>query len=179
MSVFTYTRPGENTIPKLTNPPTSIPSNSMATVHALPYNTVIWQGKVTRSLSLDLDPGYYSITIHNGEDDPTGKFCYAWSEFFYHDITPEKWKILRRLRPRMAKGMLGTDGASWKCGYPGCREVTQTLTAAALHEFIHFGVNPLEDGPEDIKRAESAALESAKKIQPNRPPVRPPFSPRG
>lgn len=151
MSVFTYKVPSDKVIPKsLHKEITSIPANSRVTIHALPTNSIVWQGKASRSVSVDLDPGYYSITVVSNEDDPTGHHCVSWGDFFYHECTPEQFKILARLRPRMARGVLGSDGATWRCGYLGCRQTFNNVTAIARHEYLHFGVDPLQDGAFDL-----------------------------
>lgn len=112
--------------------------------------TLIKEGKCTKSLSQDLDPGKYVVVMkHTHVNDPHTTDFYWYNEFLV-DVDEEEWKQLRSMRPKLATTIQSIDGPRWTCPITGCQESTMTPFAMVSHEASHQGYN-LED-KDDLKR---------------------------
>jgi len=104
---------------------------------------LIYTGKVSDSLSIDLDPGkyVYSITKLLPEGEPDN-CCYVGS--FMHEIDAKTWKLLQFMQPSMVRAIHTTDGVRWNCQFPGCRRESTSAVGALIHEVSHFGLTKEE-----------------------------------
>ena len=118
---------------------------------ALPENKVVAEGTASKSISADLDPGYYRIvvaqTVASGGNVGLSRGSASrmkWRKDFYHQITAEQHAHIRSASLRFTKGMLGTEGMRYLCQLPGCETELTSRTAAILHEAEHSGVDLLK-----------------------------------
>lgn len=150
-----------------------IPRGSTVTIYSHPDNKQIIQfGKVAKTVSTELDPGFYSYTV-SGPYQPEYKAIKTYSDTFIHDLTIEQAKKIRGIRPKLAKSMMVTDrgdgqmGSVWRCGIVGCDAEFTAPIAAALHEYEHYGVDPFAAEPDDLSVAdEKLAAAKAKQEAP-------------
>ncbi len=100
----------------------------------------VFVGKVSSSLSIDLDPGkyVYSVTKLLPEGEPDN-CCYVGE--FYEGVTPDQWKSLQYMNPRMVRVMHTSEGVRWDCQFPACRVNTTSAIGALMHEIEHFGIS--------------------------------------
>lgn len=149
-----------------------IPRKSTVRVETLPKRHVIFNGVVSKSIALDLDPGRYVYSVTKLIGDKT---MINYIGEFYHEIEPAAWEKLKLLEPQMCKPMHTSEGLRWRCTFPRCREEEFTSgVSALLHEISHFGIpqeqflkNPdlsvlfdgqarVEEYVEDLKKQEKA-----------------------
>jgi len=101
---------------------------------------LIYTGKVSDSLSIDLDPGkyVYSVTklLPAGEPD---NCCYVGS--FMHEVDEKTWKLIQFMQPTMVRALHTTDGVRWNCLFPACKRESTSSLGALLHEVGHFGMS--------------------------------------
>lgn len=146
---------------------TGIPRGSRITIVALPGRQEIVSGlEVFREYSPTLDPGAYAYTIVRDVDPPQCTTIQRWTGEFFAHLTPHQFERLQYLRPKMAKGILTTDGARWVCGFMGCAQRFTSLTQIIQHEGEHFGRDLLNEPDETFdmtaEEIEAAGLEHAK-----------------
>lgn len=126
-----------------------IPKNSDCVVTSMPEGHVVWKGKATKSISLDLDPGHYACKIFNSEHGQPGV---NFAVHFYVDVDEREWSILRSMTPKMVKGMQTTEGVRYACQFTGCLETFTSIMAGLLHETeIHQGEDLLQKVRAQVK----------------------------
>lgn len=121
-----------------------IPRKSSVRVESLPGRSVVFNGTVSKSIALDLDPGKYIYSVTK-LISPPGKAgrgqIINYSGEFFHEVEPEAWAKLQAMSPQMCRVMQTSDGPRWRCSFPRCREEEFTSAMAALlHEVGHFGI---------------------------------------
>lgn len=138
---------------------TDVPRHSAITISALPGRRTVIKTVASGSFTpADLDPGKYVYTIcqHNYQGNPH-RVKQEKGEFLV-DVTEEQFARLVHIKPRLAKGLMTTDGARWSCGFVGCEEKFSSPIAAVQHEGEHFGVDLIHET--DDKKID-AAMHSA------------------
>jgi len=117
-----------------------IPRNSNVYIASLPHRNVVFDGRASRSASVDLDPGKYVVRVHWASDNDGRSNVMNWQWEFYVGMTEETWKRHVGKRPRFSKAVQGTEGPRWRCGFMGCEEEFQTMIGMVEHEYLHYGV---------------------------------------
>lgn len=129
-----------------------LPRQTRVRIVTWPDGLRTWKGVVSRSASVDLDPGAYSVVRAKSTKTSTGKFvCFKEvSSPVYHDITKEELAKLESREISHVKGTVTTGGNRWRCTYPGCDVTDLThVNAAKLHVLEdHFGETPLRQEPD-------------------------------
>lgn len=126
-----------------------IPEDSDVRIEALPGRHVVFEGKVTDSISRNYQPGKYVYVmekfLHAREEGVPGRSICTGGEFLV-DVSEEQWAELRSAKPKMVKAIQTTDGPRLVCTAPGCSRKSETRLSAFLHEAkTHFGIDPLLD----------------------------------
>lgn len=117
-----------------------IPRKSRVRLVALPKRSLVFSGVVSKSLSIDLDPGRYAYTVmkHLGN-----RKVIRYTEEFMHEVTAEAWSKLKDMHPSMCKVMNTGGGPRYRCTFGGCQEDEfTTALSALLHEVSHSGISP-------------------------------------
>ena len=145
-----------------------IPEDSDVRIEALPGRHVIFEGKVTDSISRNYQPGKYVYVMEKflapREEGVPGRSICTGGEFLV-DVTEEQWAELRSAKPKMVRAIQTTDGAKLQCVAPGCSKKSETRLAAFLHEAKeHFGVDPLAE-PQRAVEVELRAATAKKQIE--------------
>jgi len=117
-----------------------IPRNSRLYIASLPHRNVVFDGRASRSASVDLDPGKYVARIHWSTDNDGRSNTMTWQFEFFVGMTEKVWKEHVGKRPRFSKAIQGTEGPRWSCGFMGCEEEFQTQIGMVEHEYLHYGV---------------------------------------
>ena len=126
-----------------------IPEDTDVRIEALPGRHVIYEGKVTDSISRNYSPGKYVYVMEKflapREEGVPGRSLCTGGEFLI-DVNEEQWAELRSAKPKMVKSTQTTDGPRLQCIAPGCSKKSETRLAAFLHEAqAHFGIDPLKE----------------------------------
>ena len=137
-----------------------IPEDTDVRIEALPSRHVVFEGKVTDSISRNFQPGKYVYVMEKfiapREDNVPGRSICTGGEFLV-DVTEEQWLNLWGAKPKMVTAIQTTEGPRMMCTAPGCGKRSETRLAAFLHEAkAHFGINPLKD-PHKAVEVEMAA----------------------
>jgi hypothetical protein len=145
-----------------------IPEDSDVRIEALPGRHVIFEGKVTDSISRNYQPGKYVYVMEKflapREEGVPGRSICTGGEFLI-DVTEEQWAELRAAKPKMVKSIQTTDGPRLMCTAPGCTKKAETRLAAFLHEAKeHFGVDPIKE-PQKAVEVELRATATKKQIE--------------
>ena len=145
-----------------------IPEDSDVRIEALPGRHVIFEGKVTDSISRNYQPGKYVYVMEKfiapREEGVPGRSICTGGEFLV-DVTEEQWAELRAAKPKMVRSIQTTDGVRLQCSAPGCTKRSETRLAAFLHEAkAHFGVDPLLE-PQRAVEVELRATSTKKQIE--------------
>lgn len=161
-----------------------LPRKTRVRIVTHPNGLRIWKGVVSRSATVDLDPGAYSIVRHKSTKMSTGKFsCFKEVNVVYHDITKEQLRKIEEKESRHIKSVVTTHGNRWRCTYPGC-DVTDLTSSIAgkVHELEqHYGQFPL-GRPDDLVPDEPVSEEveqvaeskqPAPRARARRPPPKP------
>ena len=133
-----------------------IPRGASYRVFSQPENLTIQKGEASRSIAIDLDPGKYLVVVRKS----TGKKSFMkWIKTIYHGMTEAQFEKVQAYQTRFTKGVMTSDGVSYRCQMPGCGFEATSRVGAVLHEGEHSGVNLLADTTPDAmgKVAETAA----------------------
>jgi len=117
-----------------------IPRNSNVYIASLPHRNVVFDGRASRSASIDLDPGKYVCRVHWATDNDGRSNVMNWQWEFYVGMDEKTWRSHVGKRPRFSKAIQTTDGPRWHCGFMGCAEEFQTMIGMVEHEYLHYGV---------------------------------------
>ena len=145
-----------------------IPEDSDVRIEALPGRHVIFEGKVTDSISRNYQPGKYVYVMEKfiapREEGVPGRSICTGGEFLVY-VTEEQWAELRAAKPKMVRSIQTTDGARLQCTAPGCAKKSETRLAAFLHEAKeHFGVDPIKE-PHKAVEVELRATATKRQIE--------------
>ena len=146
-----------------------IPEDSDVRIEALPSKHVVFEGKVTDSISRNFQPGKYIYTmekfLHARQEGVPGRSVCTHGTFLV-DVTEEQWQSLMFAQPKNVKARQTTDGPRLVCTL--CNKQSDTRLAAFLHEAReHMGVDPLQD-PQKAVEIELRATAIRKQIDSNR-----------
>jgi hypothetical protein len=121
--------------------PTSggLPRKSNLRVESLPQRFLVFEGKVSEAVYLDLDPGKYVYSVVRKSSPPRIDDAIYQGEFL-HELTEEVWKTLQRFEPKEFKVMHTSEGARWRCKRPLCESEYSTAISALIHEMEHGGM---------------------------------------
>jgi hypothetical protein len=97
------------------------------------------RGTCTKSLSIDLDPGKYTILFKKDSEADPRLVDYYWVEDFYVDVDAEGFRRLSGIKPKTVTTIQSADGPRWNCNISGCQESTMTEYSAVVHEAKHNG----------------------------------------
>ena len=144
-----------------------IPEETDVRIEALPGRHVIYEGRVTSSISRNYQPGKYVYVmekfLHAREEGVPGRSICTGGEFLV-DVDEEQWAELRSAKPKMVKSLQTTDGPKLVCTAPGCNKKSDTRLAAFLHEAqAHFGIDPLKE-PQKAVEVELRATSMKKQM---------------
>jgi len=95
---------------------------------------------------VDVDPGKYRITIWKSFG---ARQCMSYCYDVLVGVGEEQWVKLQNMSPRFVTSVLGTEGLIYTCRFPGCEAQPRSRVAAVLHEYEHFGKDPLSLTPEE------------------------------
>lgn len=128
---------------------TKIPRGCRITVVMLPGRQEVISGlEVFNEFTPTLDPGRYGYTLIRDVDPPRCTTIQRWTGEFLAHLTDAQADRLAYLEPRMAKGMLTSDGARYICGFMGCGQRFTSKVQIIIHEGEHFGRDLLRE-PDD------------------------------
>ena len=124
--------------------PKGIPRGSRIRVEALPNRTLVFShNKVSKSVSINLDPGKYIYTIL--KPLPGAKTVVKTSGSILVGISEENFRKLQYIKPKLMKAAMTSDGVVWRCKMPGCQEEVTSEVSAIQHEGEHFGMDLIKD----------------------------------
>ena len=121
-----------------------IPRNSKIRIVTLPECTVVYENdRVSESITVDLDPGYYHMVVKKliGRNAQGRLTQVRYEERFYHDLTENEYAVLSNMRPQRASGRLLSGGWNYNCGWAGCDYYCSNPIAMVLHECEHNGIS--------------------------------------
>jgi hypothetical protein len=125
--------------------PRVIPNPSKVTIDALPERRTVYKAVVTGGeVTTDLPPGKYAMCVlgmFRGRRSSKQVRCHYVVEFL-HGLTEEQWEAVQHLHPRMAECVITSEGTVFTCRF--CRRQSKHRLEAAMHECVHYGVNPLD-----------------------------------
>ncbi len=123
-----------------------LPRGTRVAVVTNPNGFSTWDGIVSRSANVDLDPGVYDVVVHKSHKTATGKFvCFKEVTLVYHDITKEQVQKIESMEGSHIKAIMTPEGNRWKCTYAGCSVTGLTSPIAGKVHVLeeHYGEFPL------------------------------------
>lgn len=123
-----------------------LPRRSQVRIEEAQSRSVVFEGKVSGSVHLELDPGKYLYSVVRLHGDPQKRRiddC-RYDGGFLHEISEQGWLSLRTMSPNLSRVMNTSEGARWKCLVATCGEEEQFTSqlAALLHEVCdHMGID--------------------------------------
>lgn len=144
-----------------------IPEDSDVRIESLPSRHVVFEGKVSGSISRNFAPGKYIYVMEKfiapRRDGSMGRSICTHGTFLV-DVSDEQWTALQDASPKMVRGTQTTEGPRLMCTAPGCNKRSETRLEAFIHESKeHFGVDPLKD-PHRAAEVEIKAQSAKAKI---------------
>ncbi len=124
-----------------------IPEDSDVRIEALPSRHLVFEGKVTDSITKNFQPGKYIYTmekfLHARQEGVPGRSICTEGTFLV-DVTEDQWQDLMFAQPKNVTSRQTTNGPRVICTL--CNKQSDTRLAAFLHEAReHMGVDPLKD----------------------------------
>lgn len=144
-------------------------------IDSLPNRNKVFKAVGRGPVSVDLDPGKYTLVVYHFSPDKVTNFKYR--ETFLHGITEDQWAKLSNMRPKIARVVHTTLGIVYRCGFVGCKDEHTSRASAVIHECEHQGVDLFQE-PEKYASAVAglekyAEAKSGKVTPSSRKPGRP------
>jgi len=142
-----------------------IPRHAKVRVESLPKRHCVFNGRVTNSVALELDPGKYVFKIR---DHSTKGASLSYGGSFLWGLSEEEYRKIKDLRPKSMKVMNTSEGVRYLCQYTGCDDEFTSRTGAVIHETEHQGspiitpqdknfLNPVFETAESVQVKKDAA----------------------
>lgn len=142
-----------------------IPERAAVRIEALPKRTLVFAGRVSEGLYIELDPGMYAyavVRLTGGTLEDRKLDDVSYRGRFLHEIDEPAWVELQHMAPRMCRTLQTQEGTRFVCQVHGCDHRATSPTAALLHEVTdHLGV----DREEFLKAPRSVGRKLASKVQ--------------
>ena len=154
-----------------------IPPDTDCKIEVLPARLPVFNQKVTRQVTVELDPGIYHILLQKflGKNANNRNSMLKWEQTIFHDITKAEYEVLINMVPTDHRSGMTSEGFFFYCNQPGCGARHNNTIAALLHECEHKNVSRkelVENSDNFIAENIEAATDA--QLNPKRGPGRPP-----
>lgn len=122
-----------------------LPRRSNVRIEEAHTRSVVFEGRVSHSAHIELDPGKYLYSVVRLHGDPQKRRFddVRYDGEFLHEVSEQTWKTLRNMSPNLCRTLNTSEGARWKCLVATCGEEDHFTSpmAALIHEVCdHMGI---------------------------------------